>query len=125
MTKKILVVEDNEQNRVLMRQIFTHHGYAVIEATDGLTGLAMARAQLPDLILLDIQMPVMNGYMVIRELRNTPELKKVKVIAVTSFAMKGDREKALEAGFDDYVTKPIDTRKFPELVDEVLARVQL
>ena len=124
MTKKILVVEDNEQNRVLMRQIFTHHGYEVMEATDGLTGLEMARAHMPDLILLDIQMPVMNGYMVIRELRNTPELKKIKVIAVTSFAMKGDREKALEAGFDDYVTKPIDTRKFPELVKELLSRVQ-
>ena len=124
MVKKILVVEDNEQNRVLMRQIFTHHGYEVLEATDGLTGLEMARVHMPDLVLLDIQMPVMNGYMVIRELRNTPELKKVKVIAVTSFAMKGDREKALEAGFDEYVTKPIDTRKFPELVRELLSRVQ-
>jgi len=124
MVKKILVVEDNEQNRVLMRQIFTHHGYEVLEATDGLTGLEMARVHMPDLVLLDIQMPVMNGYMVIRELRNTPELKKVKVIAVTSFAMKGDREKALEAGFDEYVTKPINTRKFPELVKELLARVQ-
>ena len=124
MVKKILVVEDNEQNRVLMRQIFTHHGYEVLEATDGLTGLEMARVHMPDLVLLDIQMPVMNGYMVIRELRNTPELKKVKVIAVTSFAMKGDREKALEAGFDEYVTKPIDTRKFPELVKELLSRVQ-
>ena len=124
MVQKILVVEDNEQNRVLMRQIFTHHGYEVLEATDGLTGLEMARVHMPDLVLLDIQMPVMNGYMVIRELRNHPELKKIKVIAVTSFAMKGDREKALEAGFDEYVTKPIDTRKFPELVRELLSRVQ-
>ena len=124
MAEKILVIEDNEQNRVLMRQIFTHQGYEVLEATDGLTGLEMARVHMPDLVLLDIQMPVMNGYMVIRELRNTPELKKVKVIAVTSFAMKGDREKALEAGFDEYVTKPIDTRKFPELVRELLSRVQ-
>ena len=124
MVQKILVVEDNEQNRVLMRQIFTHQGYEVLEANDGLTGLEMARLHIPDLILLDIQMPVMNGYMVIRELRNHPELKKIKVIAVTSFAMKGDREKALEAGFDEYVTKPIDTRKFPELVRELLSRVQ-
>ena len=123
MVKKILVVEDNEQNRVLMRQIFTHHGYEVLEATDGLTGLEMARVHMPDLVLLDIQMPVMNGYMVIRELRNTPELKKVKVIAVTSCAMKGDREKALAAGFDEYVVKPIDTRKFPELVKKVLSQV--
>ena len=124
MPEKILVVEDNEQNRILMRQILIHHGYEVLEATDGLTGLDMARAHLPALILLDIQMPVMNGFAVIRELRNNPELRKIKAIAVTSFAMKGDREKALEAGFDEYVTKPIDTRKLPELVKEILSRVQ-
>ena len=124
MPEKILVVEDNEQNRILMRQILTYHGYDVLEATDGLTGLEMARAHMPALILVDIQMPVMNGFMVIRELRNNPELRKIKVIAVTSFAMKGDREKALQAGFDEYVTKPIDTRKFPELVKQVLSRMQ-
>jgi CheY-like chemotaxis protein len=124
MPEKILVVEDNEQNRILMRQILTYHGYDVLEATDGLTGLEMARAHMPALILLDIQMPVMNGFMVIRELRNNPELRKIKVIAVTSFAMKGDREKALQAGFDEYVTKPIDTREFPELVKQVLSRMQ-
>lgn len=124
MPEKILVVEDNEQNRILMRQILTYHGYDVLEATDGLTGLEMARAHTPALILLDIQMPVMNGFMVIRELRNNPELRKIKAIAVTSFAMKGDREKALQAGFDEYVTKPIDTRKFPELVKQVLSRMQ-
>jgi CheY-like chemotaxis protein len=124
MPEKILVIEDNEQNRILMRQILTYHGYDVLEAADGLTGLEMARAHTPALILLDIQMPVMNGFMVIRELRNNPELGKIKVIAVTSFAMKGDREKALQAGFDEYVTKPIDTRKFPELVKQVLSRMQ-
>ena len=124
MPEKILVVEDNEQNRILMRQILTYHGYEVLEATDGLTGLEMARAHMPALILLDIQMPVMNGFAVIRELRNNPELRKIKAIAVTSFAMKGDREKALQAGFDEYVTKPIDTREFPELVKQVLSRMQ-
>jgi CheY-like chemotaxis protein len=124
MPEEILVVEDNEQNRILMRQILTYHGYDVLEATDGLTGLEMARAHMPALILLDIQMPVMNGFAVIRELRNNPELRKIKAIAVTSFAMKGDREKALQAGFDEYVTKPIDTRKFPELVKQVLSRMQ-
>ena len=124
MPEKILVIEDNEQNRILMRQILTYHGYDVLEAADGLTGLEMARAHTPALILLDIQMPVMNGFMVIRELRNNPELRKIKVIAVTSFAMKGDREKALQAGFDEYVTKPIDTREFPELVKQVLSRMQ-
>ena len=116
MPKKILVVEDNEANRILMRQILKYHGYEVLEAADGAAGLAMAREHMPDLILLDLQMPVMGGFAVIRELRKTPELSTLKVIAVTSFAMKGDREKALQAGFDEYVTKPIDTRKFVELV---------
>jgi two-component system, cell cycle response regulator DivK len=122
MAEKILVVEDNVQNRTLMRQILAHYGYEVLEAVDGLTGLEMAREHLPALILLDIQMPVMNGFMVIRELRNHPELNGIKTIAVTSFAMKGDREKALQAGFDEYVTKPIDTRTFPLLIKEVLSR---
>jgi len=82
--------------------------------------LEMAKKHMPDLILLDLQMPVMGGFAVIRDLRKTPELCKLKVIAVTSFAMKGDREKALEAGFDEYVTKPIDTRKFAEIVKNIL-----
>ena len=120
MPKKILVVEDNEQNRILMRQILTYHGYEVLEAADGAAGLKMAGEHMPDLILLDLQMPVMGGFAVIRELRKTPELSKLKVMAVTSFAMKGDREKALEAGFDEYVTKPIDTRKFVELVKNII-----
>jgi two-component system cell cycle response regulator DivK len=124
MANKILVVEDNEQNRILMRQILIHHGYEVLEATDGMTGLEMAGTHMPDLIMLDIQMPVMNGFAVIRELRGNPELCRIKVIAVTSFSMQCDREKALQAGFDEYVTKPIDTRKFPELVRQVLSEVQ-
>ena len=124
MTEKILLIEDNEQNRILMRQILVRRGYDLLEAKDGLTGIEMARAHIPALILLDIQMPVMNGFMVIRELRNDAELRKIKVIAVTSFAMKGDREKALQAGFDEYVTKPIDTRTFPELVKQVLTQLQ-
>ena len=118
------MVEDNEQNRILIRQVLAHQGYEVLEAVDGLLGLAMARQHMPALILLDIQMPVMNGFTVIRELRSDPELKKIKVIAVSSFAMKGDREKALRADFDEYVTKPIDTRTFPELVKQILSRNQ-
>ncbi len=120
MSKKILVIEDNEQNRILMRQILKYHGYELLEASDGAAGLAMAKEHMPDLILLDLQMPVMGGFAVIHELRKTPELSKLKVIAVTSFAMKGDREKALEAGFNEYVTKPIDTRKFIEVVKNIL-----
>jgi CheY-like chemotaxis protein len=123
MNEKILLIEDNKQNRVLMRQILTRHGYELLEAKDGLTGIEMARAHMPALILMDIQMPVMNGFMVIHELRNDVELRKIRVIAVTSFAMKSDREKALDAGFDEYVTKPIDTRTFPALVKKVLTEV--
>jgi CheY-like chemotaxis protein len=123
MTEKILLIEDNEQNRILMRQILTRQGYDLLEAKDGLTGLEMARAHMPALILLDIKMPVMNGFMVLRELRNDAELRKITVIAVSSFAMKGDREKALEAGFDEYVTKPIDTRTFPDLLKQILTEV--
>jgi two-component system, cell cycle response regulator DivK len=122
MAEKILLIEDNDHNRILMRQILTRHGYDLLEATDGLMGLEMVREHMSDLILLDIQMPVMSGFMVIRELRNHPEFRKIKAIAVTSFAMKGDREKALQAGFDEYVTQPIDTRTFPELVRQVLSR---
>lgn len=120
---KILVVEDNSQNRILLRQVLTHQGYEVIEASEGAAGLKMAREYIPDIMLLDIQMPVMDGFAVIKELRDTPELQNLKVIAVTSFAMKGDREAALEAGFDDYVTKPIDTRKLPEIIKRVLSEV--
>ena len=116
MHRKILVVEDNEQNRILMRQLLKYHGYDVLEAADGAAGLKMAGEHLPDLILLDLQMPVMGGFAVIQKMRETPALSALKVIAVTSFAMKGDREKALAAGFDEYVTKPIDTRKFIQLV---------
>ncbi len=124
MAEKILLIDENEQNLILMRQILAHRGYDLLEAKDGLTGIEMARAHMPALILMDIQMPVMNGFLVIRELRNDVELRKIKVIAVTSFAMKGDREKVLQAGFDEYVTKPIDTRTFPELVKQVLKQVQ-
>ena len=124
MAEKILMIEDNEQNRILMRQILVRKGYDLLEAKDGLTVIEMARAHMPALILLDIQMPVMNGFMVLRELRNNAELRKITVIAVSSFAMKGDREKALEAGFDEYVTKPIDTRIFPELLKQILTEVQ-
>ena len=121
MSKRILVIEDNEQNRILMRQILQHHSYEVLEAVDGAAGLAMAKEHMPDLILLDLQMPVMDGFAVIGEIRKTPALNRLKVMAVTSFAMKGDREKALAVGFNEYVTKPIDTRKFIEVVKGMLS----
>lgn len=118
--QNILVIEDNEQNRELMRQILESNGYQVLESTDGAGGLKMIEENAIDLVLLDIQMPVMDGFGVIRELRSNHAYDNLKVIAITSFAMKGDREKALTAGFNEYVTKPIDTRKLPELIRKVL-----
>ena len=102
-----------------MRQILTYHGYDVLEATDGLTGLEMARAHMPAVILLDIQMPVMNGFAVIRELRNNPEIRKIKAIAVTSFAMKGDREKCIDAGMDNYLSKPVRMTELYSIIEQL------
>lgn len=113
---KILVVEDNEQNRIMVRDILQYHGYEVIEAQDGEEGLSMARQHLPALVLMDIQMPVMDGLSAGQALRNDPGTSAIKLIALTSFAMKDDREKILQAGFDDYIAKPIDTRRLPEIV---------
>lgn len=122
MAKTILVVEDNEQNRTLLKDILEYYGYLVIEAANGADGVARAREHLPDLILLDIQMPVMNGFAVLRALRDDPAGRGVPVIALTSFAMKGDREKIMAAGFQGYIAKPIDTRELPKMVEGFLER---
>ena len=120
MSEKILVVEDNEQNRILLRYLLKHHGFEVIEAADGATGIACAREQRPDLILMDLQMPVLDGYTAIKLLKKDKATKDIKIIAVTSFAMKGDREKALEAGADGYISKPIDTELLIGLIKGLL-----
>ncbi|MEK6743295.1 MAG: response regulator [Nitrospirota bacterium] len=116
MSKKILVVEDNGKNRMLIKDILLYHGYEVIEAENGKIGVELAKQHLPDLILMDIQMPVMDGFTAIVLLKNDPDTKSIRMIALTSFAMKGDKEKIMRAGFDDYIAKPIDTRKLPEIV---------
>lgn len=118
--KKILIVEDDENNRILMRDILRYYGYEVIEAVDGREGIEKAKEHKPELIFMDLQMPVMNGFETLKILRDDPDTKGIKIIAVTSFAMKGDREKALEAGFDDYIAKPINTRQLPEMVKRFL-----
>jgi len=120
MPEKILIAEDNEVNRKLLRDILRYHGYDVIEAVNGAEAVEMARAHKVDLILMDIQMPVMNGYEAIKTLRNNPLTKEIRIIAVTSFVMKGDKEKALEAGADEYLCKPIDTRELPVIVKRIL-----
>lgn len=116
MPKKILIIEDNEKNRVLFTDIMKYYGYDVIEAENGEQGISMAKEQRPDLILLDMQMPVMDGFAALKLLRSDAKTMDIKIIAVTSFAMKGDREKILSAGADDYMAKPVDTRKLSEMV---------
>lgn len=116
MPAKILVVEDNELNRKLIIAVLTYHGYETLEAMDGAEGVRAAAEHIPDLILMDIQMPVMDGITAAKILRNDPRTKGIRMIALTSFAMEGDRERFMEAGFDDYIAKPINTRQLPELV---------
>ena len=106
MSKRILVVEDQEDLRGVLRTLLTGSGYAMLEAVDGETGVARAKSDRPDLILMDIQMPVLDGYEATRRIKADPDLKGIPVIAVSSFAMKGDEEKARAAGCDHYVTKP-------------------
>jgi two-component system, cell cycle response regulator DivK len=106
MTKRILVIEDQEDLRGVLRDLFTRSGYVVIEAADGLTGVASAKSNRPDVIIMDIQMPVMDGYEATRKIKSDPSLTHIPIVAVSSFAMKGDEEKARAAGCDHYVTKP-------------------
>jgi two-component system cell cycle response regulator DivK len=106
MTKRILVVEDQEDLRGVLRDLLTGSGYAVAEAADGQAGVEITRSERPDLVLMDIQLPVMNGYEAIRQIKADATLNATPVIAVSSYAMKGDEEKARAAGCDHYVTKP-------------------
>lgn len=112
MKKTILVIEDNEQNLYLVRFILEKNGYAVRAAMDGRTGIDLAAELKPDLILLDIQLPVMDGYAVARHLRSNPQLSNIPIVAVTSHAMVGDRDKAMEAGCNGYIEKPINPDTF-------------
>ncbi|MDD5730698.1 MAG: response regulator [Candidatus Omnitrophica bacterium] len=120
MPKKILIVEDNEKNRLLMSDILKYYGYEIMEAENGERGLKMSRENKPALVLLDLQMPILDGFDFVKECRNDPALKDLKIIAVTSFAMKGDNEKIMQLGADGYITKPIDTRQLPKLVEKYI-----
>ncbi len=112
MTAPILLIEDNEQNQYLTRFLLERHGYTVVTAADGRHGLDMAASIAPALILLDIQLPTMDGYAVARALRALSHLDDVSIVAVTSYAMPGDRERALDAGCNGYIEKPIDPETF-------------
>lgn len=116
MVKKILVVEDNEKNLILMRDILEYHGHAVITAQNGEEGVRLAREHRPHLILMDIQMPVMDGYAAVKILRSDPELQDMRIIAVTALAMNGDKELVLQAGFDGYLAKPVETRQLSAMI---------
>lgn len=120
MSKKILVIEDNPMNRQLIADILTYHNFTVITADNGESGIAMTKEQMPDLILLDLQMPGMNGFETLRQIRDDPRIQGMKVVAVTSYAMAGDRKQVLAAGFDGYIAKPLDTKEFPKTVKKMI-----
>ncbi len=120
MKRTILLIEDNEQNRYLAIFLLEQHGYKIVPATNGPDGIEMAKASTPDLILLDIQLPLMDGYTVARILRGIESLRDVPIIAVTSYAMVGDREKSLEAGCTGYIEKPINPETFVREIEQFL-----
>ena len=111
MTKRILVVEDQEDNRRIIRDLLMSAGYELIEAADGEEGVRSAEAERPDLILMDIQLPVLDGHEATRRIKQKPELRHIPVIVVTSYALSGDEAKAIAAGSDAYVAKPFSPRQ--------------
>jgi len=119
MPKRILIAEDDEMNRRLIKDVLMYYGYEVMEAANGDEAVKMAAKHKPDLVLMDLQMPVMNGAEAIRQLKNSPETKGIKIIAVTGFAMRGDREKTIKIGADGYMSKPIDIRRLPEAIERL------
>ena len=122
MTKCILVVEDQEDNRQILRDLLQSADYEMIEAVDGAEALDAVAKRRPDLILMDIQLPILDGYEVTRRIRADPTMRTIPIIAVTSYALTGDEAKAREAGCDDYVTKPYSPRQLLAKVKGYLAQ---
>jgi len=118
--KKILIVEDNRDSRELVVKILKNKGYQTLEAIDGEEALEKAVAERPDLILLDISIPKIDGFEVCRRLKSQEEFKDIPIVALTAHAMRGDREKALEVGCEGYISKPINVRELPEQVRSFL-----
>ena len=121
MSKRIMMVEDTEDNRQIMRDLMASTDYELIEAVDGAAGVAMAASHKPDLILMDIQLPVMDGYEAARRIKSDPALRHIPIIAVTSYALSGDEAKTLAAGCDGYVAKPFSPRHLLAKIREFLA----
>jgi two-component system, cell cycle response regulator DivK len=111
MTKRILVVEDQEDNRRIVRDLLASAGYGMIEALDGEAGVRLAGTERPDLILMDVQLPLLDGHEATRRIKRNPELRAIPVIVVTSYALSGDDAKAMAAGCDAYVAKPFSPRQ--------------
>lgn len=124
MTHKVLIVEDNPMNMRLIEMILKSDDYLLLKATDGEEALAIAAIDHPDLVLMDIRLPKIDGLEVAKRLKKNSALSHIPIIALTAHAMKGDEEKAIEAGCDSYVSKPIDTRQLPKLVANVLSAHQ-
>jgi CheY-like chemotaxis protein len=120
--KKILLVEDNEMNRDMLSRRLARKGYEVSIAVDGRQGVEMAQTAAPDLILMDMSLPVLDGWEATRQLKNSDATRHIPVIALTAHAMSGDRERALEAGCDDYDTKPIELPRLLEKIESMLNR---
>jgi two-component system, cell cycle response regulator DivK len=114
MPKKILIVEDNQDNRELVVKVLKNKGFDLAEAVDGEEAIAKAVSEKPDLILLDISLPKLDGYEVVRRLKSMEEFREIPVVAFTAHAMKGDREKVIAEGFEGYISKPINVREFPD-----------
>ena len=116
----ILYIEDNPANRLLVRRVLEAADYVIIEAEDGASGLEMAEQSIPDLILLDINLPEIEGYEMVDRLRDKPNLASVPIVALTANVMKGDRERSLEAGCNGYIQKPIDVDALPRQIESFL-----
>ena len=119
-TRKILIIEDNPINRKIMRDLMHIHRYETVEAVNGVEGVKMAQEILPDLIMMDIQLPELDGYSATKQIKANTLTQKIPIIAVTSFAMSGEADKAKEAGCDAYITKPIDIHQVIKQVKEFL-----
>ena len=122
MVQRILLVEDNEINRDMLSRRLERKGFQVLIAVDGEQGVAMAESATPDLILMDMDLPVLNGWEAAQKLKAAPETRVIPIIALTAHAMAGDREKALTAGCDDYDTKPVDFPQLTAKIDSLLAK---
>ena len=124
MAKRILIVEDQEDNRMIVRDVLSSAGFDLIEAVNGEDGVKLAHSERPDLILMDIQLPIIDGYEATRRIKGSAELKSIPIIAVTSYALSGDQAKARAAGCDGYISKPFSPRELLARVREYLPDVE-